>query len=275
MTSPYQLTPTIDPAASTTAEPASAARPRRRLAGSLALAGLGATLLSAPGTPAVAAANPGQSIYCDYGQSDVEVAAEITAQVEGNPAVVAARNLVTSRHAATVARRTAEGKAKTAYVAAVRSKVRVRILRTRKTYVAAHAASVKAAAAESSARTALASLRAAKTAAVRKLHYRPVDGVWTGAQMSYLVPSDPISFEPMQVRITVYGGHVSDIVVTKQADPASSSAYYNNKSLSTLMLEAMQAHDTANVAAVSGASLTSEAFQQSLTAALTAAGFKV
>ena len=45
-------------------------------------------------------------------------------------------------------------------------------------------------------------------------------------------------------------------------------------SLSTLTLEAMQAHDTATIATYSGASLTSEAFTQSLQSALVSAGFK-
>jgi uncharacterized protein with FMN-binding domain len=112
------------------------------------------------------------------------------------------------------------------------------------------------------------------TAAVRATHYRPVDGSYNGRLVSYLVPSKPISFEPLQVHITVYGGHLSDVAVVNQAPVLSDSNSYNVMSLSTLALEAMNAKDTANVAAVSGASLTSEAFAQSLQSALVAAGFK-
>jgi len=88
------------------------------------------------------------------------------------------------------------------------------------------------------------------------------------------VPTKPVSFEPLHVRITVYGGHLSDISVISQAPVLSDSNSYNVMSLSTLCLEAMSAGDTANVAAVSGASLSSEAFQQSLQSALVSAGFK-
>jgi uncharacterized protein with FMN-binding domain len=83
----------------------------------------------------------------------------------------------------------------------------------------------------------------------------------------------PVSFEPMQVQVTVYGGHVSDVTVTAKADPGSDSASYNTMSLTTLTLEAMSADGSASIAAVSGASLSSEAFTQSLQSALVAAGF--
>jgi len=62
--------------------------------------------------------------------------------------------------------------------------------------------------------------------------------------------------------------------VTAQADATSDSHAYNDMSLSTLTLEAMNAHDTATITAVTGASLTSEAFTQSLQSALVRAGFK-
>ena len=114
---------------------------------------------------------------------------------------------------------------------------------------------------------------ASATAAVRAQHYRPVDGVYLGTLHKYLVPSMPISFEPMQVQVTVYGGHVSDVTVTAQADANSDSASYNSMSLTSLTLEAMAADGSAGIAAVSGASLSSEAFTQSLQSALVAAGY--
>ena len=252
----------------------SPARARRRAA-LLALAGVSATLALAPTGPALAAANPGQAVVNDYGQSDAEVALEIHRSVEASVYVKAALARYTKAHALTVAKRAAESRAKSAYLAAVRSKVRIRITRTHTAYLAAHSATAKAYYAERVARTKLANLRAAQTAKVRAQHYRPKDGVFTGRLVSYLVPTIPFSFEPLQVRIHVYGGHVSDVAVTAQAPTDSDSYSYNEMSLSTLMLETMAAHDTAKIAAVSGASLSSEAFQQSLESALVAAGYKL
>jgi uncharacterized protein with FMN-binding domain len=78
----------------------------------------------------------------------------------------------------------------------------------------------------------------------------------------------------MQVQITVYGGHVSDVAVTAQAEVGTESASYNDMALSTLVLRAMNSNDTADIAGVSGATLTSTAFTSSLQSALVAAGFK-
>lgn len=236
---------------------------------------MGATLALSAAPSAYAAANPGQSVYNDYGQSDAEVAVEIRTQVEASTYVKAALATYTKARATTAAKRKALATAKSAYLAAVRSKVRIRIDRTHAAYVAAYRAYGKALFAEKSARIKLANIRAAKTAAVTALHYRPKDGVFTGRLVNYLVPTIPFSFEPLQVRITVYGGHVSDVEVTQQAPVDSDSYGYNEMSLSTLMLETMQAHDTANIAAVTGASLSSEAFQQSLESALVAAGYRL
>jgi uncharacterized protein with FMN-binding domain len=140
--------------------------------------------------------------------------------------------------------------------------------------VAAHASTTRARTALTAAVKAQNATIARVTAAVRATHYLPVDGTYLGDLRKYLVPTVPFSFEPMQVQITVYGGHVSDVVVTAQADATSDSHAYNDMSLSTLALEAMNAHDTANITAVSGASLSSEAFTQSLQSALVSAGFK-
>lgn len=220
-------------------------------------------------------ANVGQALVNDYGQTDAEVAAEIHATVEANPHVKAAITAASAAHTLLVARLTSESRARAAYLAAVRSRVTSRIVRTKRTYVYVHSLRMKAIAASTAANAALVKTRATVTAQVKATHFRPVDGTFAGSVQNYLVPTLPkFSFEPLQVRISVYGGHVSNVEVIAQAPVASDSNSYNVMSLSKLCLEAMAAHDTANVAAVSGASLSSEAFQQSLTAALVAAGYK-
>ena len=109
------------------------------------------------------------------------------------------------------------------------------------------------------------------TAAVRAKHYRPVDGTYLGTVAQYFIPD--LGLEPIQVRIVVYGGHVSDVSVPVYSTTGDSKAY-NEMALPILMQETMAAADTAAVAAVTGASLTSGAFQKSLSSALVAAGFK-
>jgi len=221
--------------------------------------------------PAAAAANPGQPVLNDYGQSPAEVTAEVTAAVNAAPSVIAARHVLAVDHAATLARVKAEATARAAYLAALASKNAARIAATKKVYVAAHAATLHARAVESAETTVVARLVATTTAAIRAKHYLPVDGVWTGSAFQYFIPG--IGLEPIQVRITLYGGHVSDISVPQYASTGD-SASYNAMALPILMQEAMAAHDTAVVANVSGASLTSEAFTKSLQSALTNAGFK-
>lgn len=222
-------------------------------------------------TPAFAAANPGQAVVNDYGQSPAEVTAEVTAAVNATPAVVKAKNAVTAAHNAVLARAKAETTAKNAYSAALKTKNPARIAAAKKALVAAHAATVRAQAVEAAARTALARLIASTTAAVRAKHYLPVDGVWTGDAAQYFIPG--IGLEPVQVQITLYGGHVSDVTVPQYAKTGD-SAQYNAMAIPTLSHEAMTANDTAVVASVTGASLTSEAFHKSLLSALTKAGFK-
>ena len=238
------------------------------------MVGAAAVALTAPGaSPVAAVAAPGQPVENDYGQSAVEVAAEVNPVVAADPAVVKAVAAQAKARTVLLARIATQAKAKAAYVAAVKGGSRTRITRTYAAYVAAINATAKAKAAYTAAIKAATAVRATVTARVRATHYQPKDGVWTGVRKSYLVPSIPISFEPLQVQITVYGGHVSDIAVVAQAEPTTESASYNNMSLSTLMIEAMNAGDTSEVAAVSGASLTSRAFVDSLHSALVAAGF--
>jgi uncharacterized protein with FMN-binding domain len=227
-----------------------------------------------PATPALAAASPGQAVANDYGQSDAEVTAEVTAVVVANSTVLHWNAVVAYDLKVVKIRYAQEVKALAAYKAAVKSRKASRIASTKKVYLAAHATTARAKATYNAAVAKRKAVVAAVTAAVRASHFRPVDGSYQGRLVSYLVPSKPISFEPLQVRITVYGGHVSDVAVVVQAPELSDSNSYNVMSLSTLCLEAMNAGDTPTVAAVTGASLTSEAFEQSLQSALVAAGFK-
>jgi uncharacterized protein with FMN-binding domain len=239
------------------------------------LVGATAVALATPGaSPVAAVAAPGQPVENDYGQSAAEVAAEIAPVVAADPAVIRSAAAQAKAREVVLARAAAQARAKAAYLAAARYGGRTPIKRTYAAYVAAIAATAKAKTAYAAAIKTATATRATVTARVRATHYQPKDGVFTGVLKSYLVPTVPFSFEPMQVQITVYGGHVSDVVVTAQAEPTTDSASYNDKSLSTLTLEAMAADGTSEVAAVSGASLTSRAFADSLHSALVAAGFK-
>ncbi len=217
-----------------------------------------------------AAPNPGQSIWNDYGQSPAEVTAEVTAQVNATPAVVRARQAVATAHAAVVRRTKAQKAARAAYLRAVRSKSRSRIKSTHRAYAAAQRRTAAARKAEAAAKAALAKVAASTTAAIRAKHFTPVDGTYTGTVAQYFIPD--LGLEPVQVQITVYGGHVSDVsapVFTKTGD----SGGYNAMAIPTLLEETMAAQDTANVATVTGATLTSEAFAKSLQSALGQAGF--
>jgi len=228
-----------------------------------------------PATSAQAVAPDGQAVANDYGQSDAEVAVEVQTAVDANAAVIHWRAAASTAKSVYVTRYAAETKARKAYAAALASRVASRIASTKKALATAHAATLRARTAYVAALTKRNSTVTSVTASVRATHYRPVDGSYDGSLRMYLVPTTPKpKLEPMQVHITVYGGHVSDVTVIKQADVLSDSNSYNQMSLSTLMLEAMNAGDTANVAAVSHASLSSEAFAQSLQAALVAAGYK-
>lgn len=237
-------------------------------AGVTALCSLGLALPSAQATAA-----PGQPVGDDYGQSDAEVAAEVAAAVAADPKVIAAKAATTAARTVLSARKAAYSKAYANYLYAKKHPKGTRLARAVKALAAAKAARTKAQTAYNALLAKQNAVIASATAAVRAQHYRPVDGVYLGALRKYLVPSIPVSFEPMQVQVTVYGGHVSDVTVTAQASPNSDSASYNTLSLTTLTLEAMKADGSAAIAAVSGASLSSEAFTQSLQSALVAAGF--
>lgn len=251
------------------------ARVSKRSGGLVAAAGVAALVAVGGQLPAAhAAANPGQPINDDYGQSDAEVSSEVAGQVAADRAVVAAKAATAQARAVLIARSTAYSKAYAAYRYAKKHHYRgTKLNRVVKALAAARAARTRAQASYTVVLARQTTVIASRTAAIRALHYRPVDGVYAGTLKKYLVPTMPISFEPMQVQVTVYGGHVSDVAVIAQADANSDSASYNTMSLTTLTLEAMAGDGSANIAAVSGASLSSEAFTQSLQSALLAAGF--
>jgi uncharacterized protein with FMN-binding domain len=221
--------------------------------------------------PAYAVTAPGQDVFDDYGQSDAEVTAEVARAVDTTPAVVAARSKAAAAHQLAVTRTAAEAKARAAYRVAVKHKHRKAAARALRVYKHAHALAVAARSADAAARAACARTVASTTAAIRARHYRPVDGTYLGTVAQYFIPE--AGLEPIQVRIVVYGGHVSDISVPQYV-ATGDSGRYNAMALPVLMQRAMAAHDTATVAAVSGASLTSGAFVKSLSAALVSAGFK-
>ena len=217
------------------------------------------------------AANPGQAINNDYGQSAAEVNAEVASQVAASSRRRIALANYSAWHKVVLARGAAEAKAKANYRRALRTKRASTIRRAKRAYYAARDATVRAKRSEASARSFYLSVNAATIAAVRAVHFQPKDGTFTGAAAQYFIPG--AGLEPIQVAITVYGGHVSDVTVPQYVSTGDSGTY-NAVALPVLMQATMTAHDTANVAVVTGASLTSGAFRQSLQSALTSAGFK-
>jgi len=91
-----------------------------------------------------------------------------------------------------------------------------------------------------------------------------VNGTFTGAA-SKLNP-----YGPVQVRIVVVNSKITT-VTAPQYPTAGDSASINKKAIPKLCSETIVAQ-SAKIASVSGASLTSPAFKQSLQSALTLAG---
>jgi len=232
-------------------------------------AGVGASALGS--APAYAAAEPGQAINNDYGQSDYERSVEIKAQVAANATVKAAKAAYATKHSSYLYWLGVTKTKYSAYQKALASGTAAQISAAKASYLYARD---KRDAAKKANDTAY----AASVAAVKKYttyytskHYRPVDGTYTGSLYEYFIPA--VGMEPVQVQITVYGGHVSDIAVVKRST-SPESQYYIDISLPTLMTEAMNSGDSPKIAAVTHATLTSETFVKSLTSALTKAGYK-
>ena len=117
----------------------------------------------------------------------------------------------------------------------------------------------------------------------------PVANAWAGATASPLKkkpkkkkkvvvpvqrtiqgPAVDMHWGPVQVTIIVKGQVLADVQATAPTE-RSRSAFINNQAIPILRQEALQAK-SANIDLLSGATMTSEAFAQSLQAALKLAG---
>ena len=89
------------------------------------------------------------------------------------------------------------------------------------------------------------------------------DGTYTG-------PTTDAYYGSIQVQVSVQGGHIADLRVLKYPSDRRTSVAINRQALPMLRDEVISAQ-SANVDIVSGATLTSEAFIQSLGGALSKA----
>lgn len=208
----------------------------------------------------------------DYGQTPAQVAAEIAAQAEADPLVVAALRTYTSAQQKVVAARTAVTKAKKALASAKKAKGAARKTKIAKANKKLRAATASLNGANSAAASALGTLTSARADARENAsagHFVPVDGTYDGGVVWYTVEGET---DPIGVRIVVTSGHVSAVSVPVY-QAAGATGEFNALALPILIDAALHSHDTAEIAAVSGASLTSDAFQKSLQSALIQAGF--
>jgi uncharacterized protein with FMN-binding domain len=86
-------------------------------------------------------------------------------------------------------------------------------------------------------------------------------------------PVVPIATGPVQARVTVSGGHITQVEITQYPTGNPTSASLNNNAVPKLHDAVLSAQSAKGVAAVSGATLTSKAFLQSLQAALDSVHF--
>ena len=82
----------------------------------------------------------------------------------------------------------------------------------------------------------------------------------------YRGPAVSMRWGPVQVIITVKGRKITDVVATAPTD-RTRSAFINGQALPLLKQEVLQAQ-SANVGIISGATMTSQAYVQSLQAAM-------
>jgi hypothetical protein len=260
--------------------------PNRALVAAAAAAGLVATL--AGQETAFAAANVGQPVNNDYGQSAAEVNAEVAKQVAANTLVIAAKAKVTSTNNVLVLRTKAYNAAKAAYAAALKTGNATKIAAAKKTLTTATAALATAKKNYATAVTARNATVTRITTLVRGAHFKPVDGTYVGNDTLYFVPDLGFS-ETIKVSITVYGGHISSVTGI-DVDTKSDSIQINANAYPTFQTSAMTVSRTVEgtvnklipsitnpgtpLATVSGASLTRVAFSKSLASAMIKAGFK-
>jgi uncharacterized protein with FMN-binding domain len=232
-----------------------------RLAGALgALAPLALT------PPAGAAVDPRDN---DFGQTPDQIAAEIAAQVAENPGVVAAARTEANAAHKVKTLRAAQARTKKVLAAAKKSHSKTQITKATRKLKTETTALKNATAALTQAKAALAAAREAARTDVVAEHFVPTDGSWTGAVATYHVEGQT---DPIQVHIVVTNGHVSAVDVPVYVSVADTGAI-NHFALPLLINEALAAHDSADIATVTSASLTSTAFRQSLQSALIQAGF--
>lgn len=86
------------------------------------------------------------------------------------------------------------------------------------------------------------------------------DGTYTG-------PSVYVNWGYVQVQTTIQSGRISDVQVVQYPNERRTSVRINSSAVPELQQEAIQAQ-SANVDIITGATLTSEGFQQSLQSAL-------
>ena len=84
-------------------------------------------------------------------------------------------------------------------------------------------------------------------------------------------PSVDTRWGPVQVEITVAGGRITDVAVVDYPTGSSKDRQINARAIPVLVRETLDAQ-SANVDMVSGATVTSEGYLQSLQAALDGAG---
>jgi uncharacterized protein with FMN-binding domain len=94
----------------------------------------------------------------------------------------------------------------------------------------------------------------------------PVAGVYRDGE--YTGPAVDAYFGNVQVKATIRGGQIADVTFLDYPNHRRTSVRINNYAMPYLTTEAIQAQ-SARVDIISGATLTSEAFAESLQAALT------
>jgi uncharacterized protein with FMN-binding domain len=97
------------------------------------------------------------------------------------------------------------------------------------------------------------------------------DGGSSSKITTYTGPAAQTRWGPVQVKITVQGGKLTKVAILQQPSGNSREAEINSRALPVLISESLSAQN-ANIDMVSGATVTSEGYVQSLQAALDEAG---
>jgi FMN-binding protein len=97
-------------------------------------------------------------------------------------------------------------------------------------------------------------------------------GGGTGNDLTVNGPVADTAWGPVQVRVTISGGHITDVTAIEYPNGNSRDRVINSYALPQLRSQALQAQ-SANIDGVSGATVTSDGYIQSLQAALQIAHF--